>query len=274
MARFENTISWPRFTREILKKPDLPHLGGFKLTDTITDGDPSLSVIMGPLNAQRRRGRAPSAIALSKVKGKTPRPNGDMLYRADLEVIDSEGNLEFVTPYKDGVGLRIFRTGLIPSQGRGRGGTQEDVARIMSQGKKIRQHGIFPLSPDSASLFGEGVDIAITAQSKILYDERLGHIRGAPGVVRLRETGAEVPIGGGILEGDIDGTLRIHELQHTGWVVWDVTDDPNSQKLYLDYLEAEAQRLAAIEAIGKGMLSTSPVHVMKPVRLPSDHGDA
>jgi len=262
MARFQLTLSNARFIREVLKK-DYGHLLGFKLIEAVTEGEPSLAVVLGPPNLRNRRGRRriPNSIMITKRQGLVPHVKGDLLVAADLEVMP-DGTLEFVRQVRENIGTRIIRTGLLADN---RGQTQADMARLMNEGKRIRQHGVFPLSPDSAKIFGEGLDLEITAQARVVYDERLGRIKGAPGIAKFGETGIEAPLGGAVLVGDIDGTLAIEELREEGWKRYEVTGDAASEQLFLDYLAADAKRFAQEAEVS--------VPVAKPIRPPLDDKD-
>ena len=258
---------------EILKRlgkvpQNLTHLSGFNMAETVEeDGTPGVSLILGPTNGGMD-GRAPQAIPMSLLKSERPHLADGRIYKADV-VDDGEGGFKLVRPTKEDVALRVITTGLLYSLRDG--STTKDLMEIGAAGKKLRYHGVFPLTRDAASIVGEGLAEPITAQSRIIVDERFGKIKNLPGVHKLREITIEGVIGGPVLVGQIDGTLKIHELTRDGWKVHDVTDVERWQQKFMDLALQDVDYLAALREAEKKK-ARRKVKVTK--GPPVDHPDA
>jgi hypothetical protein len=268
---FGLTVDNDRLVKKLIGMGKLPphvnHLNGFNLFQTVDeDGIPAVSVVLGPINSGRR-GRRPQAIPLSVDINNRPYPNGDRLMDGDVSEYGDEFKL--VRKYKDDVALRTIRTGLLSDM---RGGVMEDMMNLSAERKAMRYHGAFPLVADSGLVVGEGIDLDITNQSRIVTDERFGKIHGAVGIPKFREVMIEGVIGGPVIVGQIDGTLKIHELTKRGWNVHDVTDSADWQKTFMDLANADTQYLAAIEADAKRKGKKD--RQIKVVKVPTDHPDA
>ncbi|HWP61553.1 MAG TPA: hypothetical protein VN495_03045 [Candidatus Paceibacterota bacterium] len=236
-----------RLLRKLQRANKVPshwkHLNGFNLFHTVDqDGEQAISTLLGPLNSGRR-GRKPAAIPISTDAKNRPIPGeDDRLYRAD---VDDTGEItKLVRQQKKGVAVRIFTTGLLIS---GKGGTMQDMMQILSEKKHLRYHGVFPITRDAADVVGEGIDVNVENASRVVTDERFGRIRGLVGVPKTRETMVEVKIGGPILVGQVDGSLKIVELTNEGWQEYDVTGSAKWQKKFMDLAAADVEYLAEIE---------------------------
>ncbi len=248
---------------------ELQHLSGFNLSETVDEnGVAGLSVVLGGNVEGGRDGRLPKAIPLSNDSKKMPAFKGNRLYRADVEP-DGEF-FQLVRQQKGDTALRIITTGLLVASD---GSTTRDFAEIAKSGRKLRYHGAFPITVDAAKVVGESICGPITAQSKVIADERFGKIKGLAGVPKSREVTLEVVLGGPVLVGQIDGFLRIHELTKNGWKVYDVTNSEYWQKEFMDYAMQDIEYLQALEADEKRRARRKKkITVTK--GPPSDHPDA
>lgn len=270
MARFELTVDDVRLVEKLKRESRLPTnvdcLRGFNLFQTIDEkGIPGQSVVLGPLKGGRR-GRKPLAIPVTTNSDKLPSFKGDRLSHADVEEVDD--HYELVRHGSKNTALRIFRTGLLMNQG----GTAEDMARIAASGRKLRYHGAFPITADAGFVVGEGIDLEVTAESRIVTDDRFGRINGLVGVPKMRETMIEGVIGGPVLLGQVDGTLCIRELTKSGaWRTYDVTGIASWQKKFMDLAATDAEYLKAVAEAEKHGKRDRQFRIITP---PSDHPDA
>ena len=252
MARaFQLTYDNERLLRRLQKAGKVPSniesLSGFSLYQTADPetGDQDIAALFGPPNGDRK-GRAPAAIPLSKDQKEAPRiGSDDRLHFADVKVNEEEGSAKFVRQQKSGVTIRRIVTGLLESR-PGSGNVMQDMQSVINEGKRLRYHGVFPLTADAAIVVGEGIDLNITAESKVLVDERFGRIKGIAGVARSRDTLVEALVDGPLLVGQANGDLRICVLQPDGkWKTYDVTDIAEYQKKFMDLAEKDIVYLAA-----------------------------
>ncbi|HUO56041.1 MAG TPA: hypothetical protein VMU27_01215 [Candidatus Paceibacterota bacterium] len=243
---------------------DLNHLSGVIMSETVDEENVAgLSLILG--TPQGIDGRRPKAIPIATDKDRPHDKNG-RIYRAD--VMPDGDTFKLVRPRKSGVALRFITTGLLVAPD---GTTSRDFRSLV--GKKLQYHGVFPLSADACEIVGEDIDFSVSGESKVIIDERLGSIKGLPGIPRSREIGIEGVVGGPIIVGQIDGTLKIHELTTTGWKTHDVTDNPKWQKQFLDFASKDARYLADVaEAEKRQQRNRKRVRVTR--GPPSDHPDA
>src|SRR3989338_26729 len=269
MRGFELTVDNARLLARLKKLGKVPahleYLTGANRFETVDEtGAAGLSIILGPINAGRR-GRKPRAIPVASDPDRMPQIKGDRLFRADVAPVGDD-SYELVRQQKEGVALRTVVTGLLVGS---HGSTTEDFAEIVKSGGKLRYHGAFPITADAAEVVGEGIDLDITAPSRVIADERFGRGRGLVGVPKQRAVQLEAVIGGPILVGQIDGELKIHELTKDGsWKVQDVTNSEYWQKKFMDLAMQDVTYLQEVEKANK---REKTFKVIKP---PMDHMDA
>lgn len=219
----------------------LQHLTGVNLSEVVyDDGTPDVCLILGSaLNGQD--GRRPQAIPLAKDRSLRPSFDGNRIYSADV-ALDGD-TYQLVKPTSEDHALRIITTGLLVNPRDG--STTRDFMDLAEAGSKLRYHGVFPITADAAEIIGEGIEGPVTAQSKVVFDERFGKIKNLAGVPKSREVTVQGVIGGPILVGQVDGVLKIHELTKNGWTVHDVTGSQKWQQKFMDLAEQDIEFLMA-----------------------------
>ncbi len=270
MSRFEVSVDDHRLVQRLRAQGKLKEgtevLSGFNVTEAVDEtGVPGLYMILGA-----SRGRKPVAIQVAAERDRRPVIKGDpaRIFRADI-ALEAE-DAQFVRQEKEDVALRLIRTGLLFGRG---GSTSDDMLDIAASGGKLRYHGAFPLTVDAATVVGEALDgLAVTAESKVVTDDRFGRIKGLIGVPKKRATTIEAVVGGPILVGQIDGTLHIHELRAEGWKLWDVTATDHWQKVFMDLASKDDEYLKAIAAEEKAGKRKRDRKIT-PVKPPLDHPD-
>lgn len=253
---------------------DIEELTGLNLFEVrlpeAGEDDIDLATIFGPLNGSRG-GRATPFIALAREADLSPViGSDDRLHFADIGTHPDRKTPMYVKPPKEKTAaLRLVTTGLLLT--RKGGGILNERAAIRASGKKLRYHGVFPLTADAASVVGEGIDLNITDESKVVFDERFGSLKGVAGVPTLREALVRAVVGGPLLVGQVDGDLKILELLPNGmWKKYDVTDDAGWQQRFMDLAEKDMKYLDVRDKDESDKQRRRFLAKLKVVRTPGD----
>lgn len=245
------TIFHDRLSRMVAANREPHAFQGFEVDDgRLPDGSIKQVVMLGPQRGDKSPDRKSTAVPLAdgdlmpKIAG-----DGKVFHGSFHDAED--GTLELVRAPKTGFVTRIFRTGLIRSvhAKSARGARQRDLAQLRAMGIKPGYHGIFPLERGSVNVAAKGETVEVMAVANVfdLTSPNAHKLKGT-NVAESREMGAEIPIGGAVMCGDL-GFLTIHDRPTSSNEVdiWDVTDDPEMWELFYKYAAAQAERDAEEE---------------------------